>query len=138
MDSAYYNRGLAFADMGEFEKAIRDLNTIISRNSEDTGAYKSHGDVHLQQNKFDKAIRDYSKAIDLKSGSLFIYCDRAWVWLCLEEWEKAKNDLEVAESMEADIVAAFHRAHRSIADFERKNDIQVPDDIAKMLTQRSV
>ena len=79
MDATYYNRGLTFADMGQFDKAIRDLNTFISRNLEDADAYKSRGDVHLQQNRFDKAIRDYSKAIDLKSGNLFIYCDRAWV-----------------------------------------------------------
>ena len=106
-------------------KLIGDLNTIISRNSEDAGAYKTRGDVHLQQNRFDKAIKDYSKAIDLKSDSLFIYCDRAWVWLCLEEWEKAKNDLEVAESMGVNIVAAFHSTCGNIADFEQKSEYSI-------------
>lgn len=33
-----------------------------------------------------------------------------------------------------DIIASFHNAYESIEDFEQKTDIQLPTDIAALLT----
>ena len=50
------------------------------------------------------------------------------------EWEKAKLDLTVAKAMEEDIVAAFRNDYESVLDFEQKQDLKMPKDIAAMLT----
>ncbi len=36
--------------------------------------------------------------------------------------------------MGADIIAAFHNDYESVEDFEQKTGIQLPEDIAAMLT----
>ena len=51
------------------------------------------------------------------------------------EWEKAKADLHLARSMGVDTVAAFQHDYKSVAEFERKNDVKLPDDITAMLAQ---
>ena len=51
----------------------------------------------------------------------------------LGEWENARDDLIAAENTGADIVASFHDEYMNVADFEQRNDLQVPDDIAELL-----
>ncbi len=93
MDSAYYNRGLAFAGIGEYDKAIEDYNIVINRNSEDAHAYNERGKVLLYQGEFDRAIKDYNTAIKLEPDCGHFYLDRGKVWLHLQEWDKVIEDL---------------------------------------------
>ena len=83
-----------------------------------------------------KAIQDYSYAIELKSDYTEAYCNRGEAWLHLREWEKARADLTFAKDSGMDIVASFHNDYKSVEDFEKKNDVQLPEDIEAMLTQR--
>ena len=48
--------------------------------------------------------------------------------------EKAKADLITAKEMGVDIVAAFRNDYESVAVFEQKTGIQLPEDIVAMLT----
>ena len=89
--------------------------------------YLPKGEVHL-------AIKDYTKAIEQDPEFAEIYHDRAIVWLHLQEWQEAKADLSVAKVMEVDIAVEFYNRYKSIADFEQKIGIQLPPDIAAMLT----
>jgi hypothetical protein len=52
----------------------------------------------------------------------------------LREWHKAQEDLEVARDKGADIIAAFHNDYESVADFEKKNAVKLPEAISAMLT----
>ena len=51
-----------------------------------------------------------------------------------EEWDKARSDLTTAKGMGYDVVGSFHNEYESVADFEQKTGIQLPPDIAAMLT----
>ena len=53
----------------------------------------------------------------------------------LRNWNKAKSDLEDAKSKGLDIIAVFRKIHNNVAEFEQKYDVQLPEDIAAMLTQ---
>ena len=83
-----------------------------------------------------KAIENYSFAIKLKSDYADAYAARGEAWLHLNEWEKAKADLTQAKNLGMDIVAAFHYDYESIADYEQKNDLQLPEEIGAMLKQQ--
>ena len=52
----------------------------------------------------------------------------------MREWHKAKEDLRVARDKGADIIAAFHNDYEGVEDFVQKTGIQLPVDIAAMLT----
>lgn len=86
--------------------------------------------------ELDKALQDFNKAIELEPNNAMVYCARSEVWLHLREWEKVKADLTFARNAGANIIALFQDAYESIEDFEEKNDVQLPGDIAAMLTQR--
>ena len=79
-----------------------------------------------------------TKAIELKSDFAEAYKNRGEVWLHLGEWEKAKLDLTVAKAMGVNIINGFHNNYESIPDFEGKNNLRLPGDIAAMLTPPGV
>ena len=62
------------------------------------------------------------------------YYNPGEAWLHLGEWDKAKTDLMTARDMGVDIIAAFHYFYESIADFEGRNGVKLPADLAAMLT----
>ena len=65
------------------------------------------------------------------------YYNRAEAWLRLKEWEKARADLMIAKDKKFDIIAAFCYDYENVADFEEENRIQLPTDIAALLTPNS-
>ena len=87
-----------------------------------------------KQGDFDRAIEDYTQAIQLNPDYAKAYCNRGEAWLHLKEWEKARADLTAARDMGLDIIASFHNEYASVPDFEQKNGVKLPADIAEMLT----
>ena len=132
---AYYNRGIAYYEKGEFDLAIKDYSEAIELNPRLFHPYNNRGNAYLRKGDFDKAIEDYSKAIELNPNLGLAYCNRGEAWLHLKEWDKARSDLTVAKSMRIDIVVAFHNTYRDISTFERRNDVKLPKDIVAMLMQ---
>ena len=55
-------------------------------------------------------------------------------WLHLKGWDSARLDLTVAETMGINIIAAFRNDYESVPDFEAKNGVKLPEDIAAMLS----
>ena len=83
----------------------------------------------------DRAIQDSTKAIELESDYAEAYAIRGLAWLHLKKWQEAKSDLTTAKDMGLDIVDSFQIDSKSIADFEQKTGITLPEDIAAMLTK---
>ena len=132
----YNNRGIAYDRKGNFDSAIKDFDSVIELDPNDAKAYANLGTVYLRKNNFKKAIDNHNMAIKLEPGFAGFYSNRGEVWLHLKEWEKARADLTFARGNGADICALFHNDYKSVEDFEKKNDIQLPEDIKAMLTQR--
>ena len=131
---AYTNRGTAYAETGDFDKAIQDFTQAIQLKPDLSEAYSNRGAAYAEKDDFDSAIQDYTQAIQLKQDMPEAYGNRVEAWLHLQEWEKAKSDLTAAENMELDIIALFHHEYGSVANFEQKHGVKLPEDIAAMLT----
>lgn len=134
-DAAYYNRGNAYTDKGDYENAIQDFTKVIALNPEDDIAYYNRGVAYWNNNEVNRAIEDYTRSIELNNENAISYCNRGECWLHLQEWEKAKSDLTTAKNMGYDIIESFQNDYENIKDFEKKNSITLPEDIAAMLTQ---
>ncbi len=130
------NRGIIYALRGDDDKAIEDYTMAITLDQNDANVYFNRGISYGAKDDYRKAIEDYSYTIALKSDYAEAYCNRGEAWLHLKEWKKAKADLITARDKGVDIIAAFHNDYESVADFEQKNDLQLPEDIALMLTQQ--
>ena len=135
---AYYNRGVAYGIKSEFDRAIQDFDKAIKLKSDFAEAYNIRGMAYSNKRNFDQAIQDFDKAIELNPDLAGAYFNRGCTWLHLGEWEKAKADLTTAKNMGVDIVVMFRLQYGSVADFERKYDLELPEDIAAMLTGESV
>ena len=130
--NTHYNRGIAYGTKGELDKAIQDYSKAITLNPEDAWAYNNRGVVYHNIGDFAAAIEDYSKAIELDPHSN-TYCNRGEAWLHLKEWQKAKADLTTAKDMGCDIIASFQNEYESVENFEARNEVEVPEDIAALL-----
>ena len=135
---AYNNRGIAYGKKGNFEQAIQDFNKAIELKPDFAEAYYNRGIAYRIKGNFEQAIQDFNEAIELKPDYAKAYFNRGCTWLHLGEWEKAKADLTTAKNMGVDIVVMFRLQYGSVADFERKYDLELPEDIADMLTGETV
>lgn len=133
--NAYNNRGNAYFDKNEIDKAIEDYNTAIELKPDYDDAYYNRGNAYHVKGNITKAIEDYNKAVELDFNLAEAYVTRGIAWLHLQEWEKAKTDLAAAKGMGLDIIAEFHNTYgyETAADFERDNDVTLPEEIAAML-----
>ena len=92
--------------------------------------------AYFRVSEFECAIQDYDYALELKPKFTKVYAARGIMWLHIKEWENAKLDLTFAQNLRVDIINVFHEMYESVTDFERKNDVQLPKDIAAMLRQQ--
>ena len=134
--SAYNNRGIAYSKQGELEKTIQDLSKAIKLNPGHAAAYNNLGRAYGIKGEYEKAIQNYNVAIKIKADYANAYSNRGMAWLHLKEWKKARADLTFARDKGCDIIASFHDEYESVEEFEQENDIQLPEDIAAILTQK--
>ena len=133
---AYNNRGNAYDSKGDLDRAISDYTKAIKLDPDSAIAYNNRGTMYDSKGDLDRAISDYTKAIKLNSELAGAYYNRSMCWLHSQNWQEARSDLIIAENKGMDIIAAFRGHYKNIKAFERRNGIQLPKDIAAMLTQR--
>lgn len=132
--NAYNNRGVVYAEKGELDNAVKDFDKAIQLRPDYADIYYNRGIAYAKKGQFDNTIADFDKIIELNPDDADAYCNRGEAWLHLQEWEKAKSDLRTAINMETDIIASFHNDYASVEDFKEKTGIQLPPDIAVLLT----
>ena len=133
---AYYDRGVAYGKKREFDHAIMDYTKAIELNPIHTDAYCNRGSAYFCKGEFDLAIADYTKAIELDPDSGEVYCNRGLVWLVRQNWDNAKEDLAAAKRIGLDVSTWFHKLYKSIENFERIIEAELPEDITVMLTSQ--
>ena len=143
--ASYSNLGEAYRQLGELdlsninlEKAseldsIQSLTQAVERDPNDASSYNGRGIAYFKARHFTMAIEDFTRAIQMEPGQKIYYCNRGEAWVHLAEWEKARADLAIAGAMGMDIVASFRNDYEDVADFERRNDTKLPDEIATTL-----
>ena len=115
------------------DNAIVHYTEAIRLNPDFADAYNNRGNAYGRKGDFDAAIQDYNKAIALNPEYARAYANRGEAWLHLKEWERAKADLMTAKKKGFDIVASFQNDYESVEDFEAKNEVKLPEDIAALL-----
>lgn len=131
---AYQNRGILYAQKGKFSCAVEDLNKAIELEPNNAIAYNNRGNLYRERDKFVRAIKDLNKAIELKSEFEVAYFNRGMCWLHLQNWPEGRSDLIDARNLGEDICAKFCKDYKNVAEFERRYDVNLPEDIAAMLT----
>ena len=135
---AYYNRGNTYVKKDDYDRAIIDYSKAVQLKPDYASAYNNRGAAYSEQDDYDRAIIDYTKAIQLKPDYAGAYCHRGLAWLSLAQWSNAKSDLRIAKEKGVDIIALFRNDYENAEDFEQKNSVNLPEDIAEILTPQPV
>lgn len=90
----YQNRGLAFAQKGDLNAALADMNKAIKLKS-DSAAYTNRARVYEQRKEIEKALADFGKAIKLNRDYPMAY--RARGLLLLRQGKDADAEVDFAK-----------------------------------------
>ena len=93
---AYNNRGNAYRDLKELQKAFADYNQAIRLKRNYVQAYNNRGNIYYDLKKYKLAVNDYNKSISLKPDFRMAYLNRGLAYHQLKNRTLACKDLQKA------------------------------------------
>jgi tetratricopeptide (TPR) repeat protein len=125
----YLNRGVAYEERGDHEKAIADYSKSLSIKPDYIEVYLRRGIAYLNKGQYDQAIRDLNRTIALDPGFSKAYFHRGIVHDLCGEYDQAIADFTRALDIDPGLEAAFYNRGaiylktgnptNAIADFDR-------------------
>ena len=123
---AYNNRGNAYNDIGDFDRAIRDFNKAIALKPKFALAYSNRGNAYGFKNDHSRAIRDYNKAIKLNPNIVEAHYNRGVAYAFKGDFNRAVQNYNKAIALKPDFVVAY--TNRGVAySFKQKRDRAIQD-----------
>ena len=119
---AYYNRGVAYEQKDNYERAIEDFSKAIKLSPDLYEAYHNRGIVYGETGNYERAIKDFSKAIDLEPDLAEAYYNRGQAYGQKGNHEHAIEDYTKTIELNPDLYKAYHnrgRAYGTKAEYER-------------------
>ena len=114
MRAAYHNRGIAWGEKKEYDKAIADFDEAIRLDPKDAVAYNNRGIAWHDKREYDKAIADYTEAIRLDpEARRRVHATGAIAWYAKEEYDKAIADYTEAIRLDPKRCRRLHQPRRS-------------------------
>lgn len=94
--AALKNRGNAYDDQGQHDRALADYDQAIAIKPEDSDAFNSRGTTYSAMGRYDLAIRDYDQAIKLNPASTIAFNNRCFAKALAGQLDKALADCNVS------------------------------------------
>ena len=130
---AHAMRGSLYLNKGDLVRAIRDFDEALTRTPDNNIAYNYRGLAYEQKGDLARAMQDYDQALSIRPDQTVFAC-RGIALLRLSRWDEAKSDLLSARNMGMDLVSVFRADHGSVAAFEEKHNLKLPQDIADLVS----
>jgi protein O-mannosyl-transferase len=138
--TAYYNRGTAYADLGNYRQAIEDYDKVVEINPKYKEAYNNRGNASAILGNYRQAIGDYDKAIEINPKDEKAYNNRGNAYLLLGNDRQAIGDYNMAIEINPKYTEVyFNRGHaysnlgnyrQAIEDFDKGIEINPNDEKA--------
>lgn len=106
--SIYYNRGLAYNELKQYQSAISDYTEAIRLNPNNASAYNNRGLVYHNLGQYKLAIQDYNKCIRLRPKYAFTYFHRGNAYTELKQYQYAISDYNEAIRLKPDFELAYN------------------------------
>jgi Tfp pilus assembly protein PilF len=117
IQTAYLNRGVAYGDRREFDRAIADFTTVLSYDPRSVDAFLNRGMAHVARLEYDKAIADYDAALTVRPDFADAYTNRGSVFLRKKDFDRAIIDYDRAIALQPGLSAAY--LNRALAHQEK-------------------
>lgn len=103
----YYNRGVAYSNKGDHERAIADFSEAIKNDPGLAAAYTNRGRSYLEIGDHTRAIRDLGVSISLDGKSPLPSYNRAIAWFRHNDFDRAIEDFEETIRRDPAFVEAY-------------------------------
>lgn len=90
--TAFKNRGNAYDDKGQYDRAIQDYDHAIAINPDDGNAFNNRGTSHRARGQYDLAIQDYDQAIGLLPNNAMTLNNRCFAKALASQLEQGLAD----------------------------------------------
>lgn len=90
----YNNRGAAYYQKDQFDKAVEDYDQALQHNPDYAWAFYNRGQSLRELGQYSRAVADQSEAIRLDPSDGEYHSDRALAYQCLGEFDRAIADFE--------------------------------------------
>ncbi|HMH44120.1 MAG TPA: tetratricopeptide repeat protein, partial [Pyrinomonadaceae bacterium] len=127
-----FERGVIYADSGNLDKAIEELDSSIRMRPDFARAYWARGQVYVEKKDHKRAIGDYDTAIKLDPTVAEFYDDRGDARLALDQWEQAIADYKKATVVDPHFALGFYDL--GLAYSRRKLFHEAIDSITRYIT----
>jgi tetratricopeptide (TPR) repeat protein len=115
----YNNRGTAYDDKGDYDRAIQDFNEAIHLDPNAEIAYYGRGYAYKKKGDYDRAIQDFNEAIHLNPNFERAYYDRGNAYIDKDDYVRAIQEFDDAIRLNPKDENAYN--NRGVA-YERKGD----------------
>ncbi|HAM52063.1 MAG TPA: hypothetical protein DCP92_15755 [Nitrospiraceae bacterium] len=107
---AYTNRGVAFRETGQLDRAMQDYNTAITLKPTEYKAYNNRGVLFYETGQLDRAIQDFNVSITTKPTNADTYANRGRVFQEMGQNRRALEDFDKAITLNpANYMAYYNR-----------------------------
>jgi len=101
------NRGIAYNDKGDYDRAIQDFDAAIRLKPDYAKAYYNRGNTYFNKGDYDRAIQDNDAAIRLDPDDGVTYHNRGNAYASKGEYDRALQDYDQAIRLEPDSAEAY-------------------------------
>lgn len=119
---AFNNRGAAYVDKGDYDRALADFGEAIKLSPNDTDAYYNRAGVYIRKAELESAIKDYDRVIALKPNDFDAHNNRGALFDHLGQHDRAIEDYSRAIALRPESAVAYNNrgiAYRNKGDFDR-------------------
>lgn len=107
--TTFYNLGLAYGNLQQFESAVKYFTQAIALNPNDAASFSNRGISYKALRQFENAVADFSTALTLNAESASSYDHRAQCHSELGAHANALEDYDKSLNISAPTSARYHR-----------------------------
>jgi len=108
IDVAYNNRGLAYAELNQLDRAIEDYKKAIELNPKFADSYNNRGAAYCELNRHARAIGDFNEAILINRNFAMAYNNRGLAYHRLNRHKKAIKDFNRAIELNPNYAESYN------------------------------
>ena len=106
--TAYNNRGDAYTEKGDYDRAVQDFDQSIKLNPTNAKPFNNSGVAYLKKGEYDLAIKNLDEAIRLNPNYAKAFVNRAETYQKKTEYDRATRDYDEAIRLEPNLKAAWN------------------------------
>jgi lipoprotein NlpI len=127
--TAFNNRGNAYDDKKQYDRAIQDYDQAIKLNPNYALAFLNRGNAYQNKDQYDRAIQDYDQAIKLNPNYALAFYNRGLAYddkkqydRAIQDYDQAIQDFDQAIKLDPNDAIAFYNrgnAYRNKGQYDR-------------------